>query len=608
MLVTRRNQDFMPTLFNELMNWNDTTYSTPRMNIMETKDNYKLELCIPGLTKEDVKLSIDAEGNLVVEMVKETKKENKEEMRYLRHEFSVEHFRQTVMLPEDIHKEQISAKVENGRKGVLHCQAGEEFEFTLGSEEEKYLLRSGKFKEEMKKQEFPALEKEYEGEKGVKLHIKEKKKTRYTGVIEFKEKELEFEGDERAGALEGNMQYENDPQPFRLYPEDGKLIFQTGKFKDELMTEYERKIAPHLKAAREARAKKAWKELTDELEEIAKVDEKNSELQKLKAEVAHQKEEELKEAKEAKEQEEWKVVKKKVEVVLALEKDNEEAKRLKEQAEEELKKPHTGDNTTIQLGNGVELEMIWIEPGTFIMGSPANELGRLSNELQHQVTLTKGYWLGKYEVTQAQYEAIMGKNPSSKIMGLGIGTNYPVNCVSWKDATNFCAKLTEMEREAGQLPKGYVYTLPTEAQWEYACRAGTTTALNSGANLTSENDCPYMDEVGWSWYNSGNRTHPTWYNPGRTTHFVGQKRPNAWGLYDMHGNMSELCLDWFDKNYYEESPATDPQGPDKGSYRVIRGGYWGSHAGGCRSAYRSYSAPGSRGSYCGFRVALAPVQ
>ena len=117
MLVTRRNQDFMPTLFNELMNWNDNTFSTPRMNIMETKDNYKLELCIPGLTKEDVNLSIDAEGNLVVEMVKENKsekKENKEEMRYLRHEFSVEHFRQTVMLPEDIHKEQISAKVENG--------------------------------------------------------------------------------------------------------------------------------------------------------------------------------------------------------------------------------------------------------------------------------------------------------------------------------------------------------------------------------------------------------------------------------------------------------------------------------------------------------------
>ena len=120
MLVTRRNQDFMPTLFNELMNWNDTTYSTPRMNIMETKDNYKLELCIPGLTKDDVKLSIDTEGNLVVEMNKETKNEKKnEEMRYLRHEFSVEHFRQTVMLPEDIHKEQISAKVENGILDII---------------------------------------------------------------------------------------------------------------------------------------------------------------------------------------------------------------------------------------------------------------------------------------------------------------------------------------------------------------------------------------------------------------------------------------------------------------------------------------------------------
>ena len=120
MLVTRRNQDFMPTLFNELMNWNDTNYSTPRMNIMETKDNYKLELCIPGLTKDDVKLSIDTEGNLVVEMTKETKNEKKnEEMRYLRHEFSVEHFRQTVMLPEDIHKEQISAKVENGILDII---------------------------------------------------------------------------------------------------------------------------------------------------------------------------------------------------------------------------------------------------------------------------------------------------------------------------------------------------------------------------------------------------------------------------------------------------------------------------------------------------------
>ncbi len=117
MLLTRRNQDIMPTLFNELMCWDNTTYTTPRMNIVETKDNYKLELCIPGLTKKDVKLSIDPEGNLIVEMDKETKneeKENRDEKHYLRREFSVGHFRQTVMLPEDIHKEQISAKVENG--------------------------------------------------------------------------------------------------------------------------------------------------------------------------------------------------------------------------------------------------------------------------------------------------------------------------------------------------------------------------------------------------------------------------------------------------------------------------------------------------------------
>ncbi len=119
MLVTRRNQDFMPALFNELMNWNETTYSTPRMNIVENKDNYRLEFCIPGLTKEDVKMSIDAEGNLVVEMTKESKEDNKKDERYLRHEFSVEHFRQTVMLPEDIHKENIKAKVENGILEVI---------------------------------------------------------------------------------------------------------------------------------------------------------------------------------------------------------------------------------------------------------------------------------------------------------------------------------------------------------------------------------------------------------------------------------------------------------------------------------------------------------
>ena len=122
MLLTKRNQEFMPTLFNELLNWGEQTFSTPRMNIVETKNDYQLELSVPGLTKDDLKLSIDAEGNLVVEMVKETKnektEEKTEEMRYLRHDFSVEHFRQTVMLPDDIHKDQIKAKVENGILGI----------------------------------------------------------------------------------------------------------------------------------------------------------------------------------------------------------------------------------------------------------------------------------------------------------------------------------------------------------------------------------------------------------------------------------------------------------------------------------------------------------
>ena len=119
MLLTRRSQEFMPTLFNELMNWTESTFSSPRMNIVETKNDYQVELCVPGLTKDDLKLSIDAEGNLVVEMVKETKEEKNEEQRYLRHEFSVEHFRQTVMLPDDIHKDQIKAKVENGILGIV---------------------------------------------------------------------------------------------------------------------------------------------------------------------------------------------------------------------------------------------------------------------------------------------------------------------------------------------------------------------------------------------------------------------------------------------------------------------------------------------------------
>ena len=245
---------------------------------------------------------------------------------------------------------------------------------------------------------------------------------------------------------------------------------------------------------------------------------------------------------------------------------------------------------TIPLSNTVSLDMIWIKPGTFTMGSPENELGRSDDEVQHQVTLTKGYWLGKYEVTQAQYEAVTGSNPANFK-----GSNRPVENVNWFDAVNFCEKLTEIEKAAGRLPEGYEYTLPTEAQWEYACRAGTAAALNSGKNLSDESECSEMDEVGWYGYNSDNETHS-----------VGQKMPNAWGLYDMHGNVWEWCLDKYED--YPTSSVTDPVGPDTGVHRVKRGGSLDLIAGSCRSAYRNSYSPEGRDFIFGFRVALAPVK
>ena len=242
-----------------------------------------------------------------------------------------------------------------------------------------------------------------------------------------------------------------------------------------------------------------------------------------------------------------------------------------------------GENCVIPLAKEVKLDMVWIKPGTFMMGSPKDELGRFDNETQHEVTLTKGYWLGKYEVTQEQYKAIMGKNPSEFV-----GDNLPVEQVSWDEAMEFCKKLTEVEKESGRLPSGYEYTLPTEAQWEYACRARTTTAFNNGTNIPTEDQrwkepCPNLDPLAWYWYNSNSTTHP-----------VGQKRPNNWGIYDMHGNVWEWCLDW--------CPG--------GSSRVVRGGSWDdyAHAVSCRSANRIDRDPSYNGSNIGFRVALVPVK
>ena len=247
------------------------------------------------------------------------------------------------------------------------------------------------------------------------------------------------------------------------------------------------------------------------------------------------------------------------------------------------------ENITIPLSDSVDLDMVWINPGTFTMGSPKNELGRNIGETQHEVTLTEGYWLGKYEITQEQYETVMGNNPSSFR-----GGNLPVETVSWNDAMDFCAKLTEIEKAAGCLPEGYEYTLPTEAQWEYACRAGTTTALNNGKNLTDIMLCPNLDEVGWYWHNSNITIHP-----------VGQKKPNDWGLYDMHGNVWEWCLDWYED--YKTIAVADPTGPEIGSNRVVRGGGCSQSAYRCRSADRNSYEPNTRWSYYGFRVVLTPI-
>ncbi len=281
---------------------------------------------------------------------------------------------------------------------------------------------------------------------------------------------------------------------------------------------------------------------------------------------------------------------------------------------------------SFDLPDNVVLVMKKIPAGTFVMGSPVHELGRREAEFQHQVTLTNDFWLGQYEVTQAQYEGVMGQNPSTFQ-----GDNLPVECVSWKDAVAYCKKLNEMF--ADRLPRGYAFALPTEAQWEYACRAGTTTALNSGKDLTCEiGSCPNLDEVGWYFKSSmsGGLTAfmvPRAYAPtdqllgtlahggnrGIETHPVGQKKPNAWGLYDMHGNVWEWCLDIFDA--YPDDNETDPQKipsfQDKlfrtSLCHVARGGSWYFQAFYCRSAYRFNFEPDTSAFFLGFRVALSKV-
>lgn len=227
------------------------------------------------------------------------------------------------------------------------------------------------------------------------------------------------------------------------------------------------------------------------------------------------------------------------------------------------------------------LELIWVDPGTFTMGSPPDEPERNKAEGPlTRVTLTKGFWLGKTEVTQAQYKALTGSNPSTFKEN---GRNAPVERVSWIDAIAFCRKLTERERTAGRLPEGYAYTLPTEAQWEFAHRAGSTGPYPGEPDATA-----------WNEANSQGTTHP-----------VATKRPNAWGFYDMAGNVIEWCFDWY--GTYPGGTVTDPSGPARGYYRMARGGSWRTDARLGRSAARSGGSEGRLDYTIGFRLALSAV-
>ena len=242
----------------------------------------------------------------------------------------------------------------------------------------------------------------------------------------------------------------------------------------------------------------------------------------------------------------------------------------------------------VALSRKLKLAMVKIRAGSFIMGSREEEFGYDKDEKMHRITLTQDFWIGKYPVTQEEYEALMGSNPSHFKMA-----KYPVENVSWDDARAFCEKLNR--RYARVLPLNYRFDLPTEAQWEYACRGGTETALNSGKELTSGIDsCFNLDEVAWYSGNSRGRSHT-----------VGRKRPNAYGLCDMHGNVWEWCRDWY--GYYC-GDETDPTGPPTGAGRIFRGGSWYDSAARCRAAYRSYASPGNRSFDVGFRIALVPVR
>jgi formylglycine-generating enzyme len=242
------------------------------------------------------------------------------------------------------------------------------------------------------------------------------------------------------------------------------------------------------------------------------------------------------------------------------------------------------------------LDMLWVNSGTFEMGSPSSEKGRDDEETLHNVTLTDGFYLGKHEVTQAEWASLMLNNPSDFK-----GANRPVENVSWNDVTSFCEKLTELERKAGRLPAGMAYQLPTEAQWEYACRAGTKTAFSFGDAFGELHRHGNYADVNTD-FEYSDKAHN---DVSENTSPVGSYKANPWGFHDMHGNVYEWCADWYGD--YPTGAVSDPVGPAGGSSRVLRGGSWGSPANDARSATRLRNGPANSSDALGFRLSLRPA-
>jgi formylglycine-generating enzyme required for sulfatase activity len=246
-----------------------------------------------------------------------------------------------------------------------------------------------------------------------------------------------------------------------------------------------------------------------------------------------------------------------------------------------------------ELTDGAGMRLRRIPAGSFLMGSPSFELERQPCEgPQHAVEVTRPFYLGVYPVTQRQYEAVMGRNPARFHADNGGSPDHPVERVSWGEAVEFCRRLSERSEVARW---GGVYRLPTEAEWEYACRAGTASVFHCGDALSSREanfngHYPYGRSAGGTYL--------------ERTSAVGSYAPNAWGLYDLHGNVWEWCADWFGEGSYADSPEEDPQGPPSGEKRVLRGGAWYFYGWFCRAACRYRRRPDERLDSAGFRVVL----